>query len=52
MSDLSPHGDHAQLSLFERKTDSGKSKELNLTLDRIHAKFDEDALVPGTLLKE
>jgi DNA polymerase-4 len=52
ISDLSLRDDHAQLNLFEKKPNSGKSKKLNLALDRIHAKFGEEALIPGTLLKE
>jgi DNA polymerase-4 len=52
VSRLSPHGHQAQLSLFQVKADCGKSKRLHHALDTIHEKFGEEALVPGTLLKE
>ena len=40
-----------QLSLFVEESVDTKSKKLNEAIDRIHDKFGDDALVPGTLLE-
>ena len=40
-----------QLSLFMEESIDTKSKKLNEAIDRIHDKYGDDALVPGTLLE-
>jgi DNA polymerase-4 len=40
-----------QLELFQDGLTSGKSRQLNLAVDKIRDKFGEDAILPGTLLE-
>jgi DNA polymerase-4 len=41
-----------QPGLFEQAAESQKQKRLNRTLDRIHGRFGEGSVLPGTLLKK
>ena len=52
LSNLCDAAELLQPGLFESEHVQKKSRELNRTLDRIHEKFGEDAVLPGTLLKK
>jgi len=46
-----PHATR-QPGLFENTSSQRKQKRLNRALDRIHGRFGEDSVLPGTLLKK
>jgi DNA polymerase-4 len=52
MSHLKTHSDYDQLSLFDTEAGPEKTRRLHLALDRIHDRFGEEAIIPGTLLKD
>ncbi len=50
VSHLSHAGTGIQLDLFRRDGTWNKRKRLNVALDRLHEKFGEESILPGTLL--